>query len=378
MKEIRRLCLSALVLLLSPVCSLYDAKADIDFSALTSEEVIGHLTEGRVCEFCVMTDVALSDIDLRGINLRNSQIWYSQMSGTSLLEADFRNAEILFSDLSRSDLRMVNFENVVLRGVHVDESDFTGAIFRNALIEIVGFFESNDLTNVDFGNANIRQANFSDLNLRGTDFTNAHLGIVSFLGADLSMAEFEPEAFENVIYDSETKFPDSFSIPNTGMYLIDVGSSAVGVSIINVDLRDRNLSGIDLSDSSLGVDFSRAILNGAVFDGASVRRSNFIGTQLAGSRFCDAFIGSADLTQANLKNSYLALADLSFANLNNASLNQADLRGANLSNVLLENTDFEGAIYDDNTHFPEGFDPIAAGAILSNEAIQECHPLRQS
>jgi len=60
--------------------------------------------------------------------------------------------------------------------------------------------------------------------------------------------------------------------------------------------------------------------------------------------------------------------------LKSLKLREADLRGANLSNAYLEGADLSftklseaklfGAMYSTDTIWPEGFDPVAAGAVL--------------
>lgn len=47
-----------------------------------------------------------------------------------------------------------------------------------------------------------------------------------------------------------------------------------------------------------------------------------------------------------------------------ARLTRANLSGANLSNVNLLAADVRDAIYNWRTIWPDGFDPVAAGAIL--------------
>ena len=54
-------------------------------------------------------------------------------------------------------------------------------------------------------------------------------------------------------------------------------------------------------------------------------------------------------------------ADLTGANLRDAKLNMARLSGANLSGADLSGTDLRGAVADEDTIWPEGFDPEAAG-----------------
>ncbi len=65
---------------------------------------------------------------------------------------------------------------------------------------------------------------------------------------------------------------------------------------------------------------------------------------------------------ANLQGTNLSEANLGRAYLNGANLYRADLRGANLYGA-----DPTGATYTANTQWPEGFDPVAAGAVLVDD-----------
>ena len=73
----------------------------------------------------------------------------------------------------------------------------------------------------------------------------------------------------------------------------------------------------------------------------------------------------ADLQGINLSHACLVAADLRGANLTRANLAEADLRDsclieADLRGANLEGTKFEGAIYDEDTEFPDDFDPEVA------------------
>ena len=63
------------------------------------------------------------------------------------------------------------------------------------------------------------------------------------------------------------------------------------------------------------------------------------------------------MRELNLTGANLEGANLYMANLTGADLTGADLLGANL----------EKAPYGNDTQWPEGFDPIEAGALLQNE-----------
>ena len=66
----------------------------------------------------------------------------------------------------------------------------------------------------------------------------------------------------------------------------------------------------------------------------------------------------------SLKGMNLREADLLGANMYGADLRAADLRGTNLYMANLYKADLNKALYDADTKWPEGFDPIARGCEL--------------
>ncbi|WP_404785097.1 pentapeptide repeat-containing protein [Altericista sp. CCNU0014] len=105
---------------------------------------------------------------------------------------------------------------------------------------------------------------------------------------------------------------------------------------------ERNFHGVQLS----GVSLAWVELKGVNFRGADLSHANLSG---------------ADLSESNLSGgTNLTFADLSRADLRNTNLKGTRLEGANLESIQLE-----GAVYDENTSFPLGFDPLKAGAIAS-------------
>ena len=70
---------------------------------------------------------------------------------------------------------------------------------------------------------------------------------------------------------------------------------------------------------------------------------------------------------ANLQYIDLSRADLREANLGRAYLNGANLYRADLRGAILYGADPTGATYTANTQWPEGFDPVAAGAVLVDD-----------
>jgi hypothetical protein len=118
-------------------------------------------------------------------------------------------------------------------------------------------------------------------------------------------------------------------------------------------LRESKLIDKDSPIISLSsADLSEAELSGASLSGASLNRANLSAADLP-----RANLFGADLRRANLSGAFLSGASLSGANLGQANLSGANLSGANLSGVNLSE-----ARYDDATNWPDGFNPIAAGA----------------
>ncbi len=119
---------------------------------------------------------------------------------------------------------------------------------------------------------------------------------------------------------------------------------AKGQSLERADLRDLDVSGLDLS----GVSFRRAELRGANFEKCVLRRANFSSADmreafLAGCDLREAIFQSADLEGAKLDGASLQEADLTRVTASGASFERAVLSGARLAFAELDTTNFGGA-----------------------------------
>ena len=86
---------------------------------------------------------------------------------------------------------------------------------------------------------------------------------------------------------------------------------------------------------------------------------------LINANFCEARYPYINLCRANLSGAKLSNVWNGIANLHNANLSEAVLNDANLSRADLSGADLSGAKYNKGTKWPDGFDPIATGAILT-------------
>jgi uncharacterized protein YjbI with pentapeptide repeats len=142
-----------------------------------------------------------------------------------------------------------------------------------------------------------------------------------------------------------------------------------------------------------GANFSNAILRSASFRTSSLKNANFKGADLTSTDFYQADLTGADLRDFT-GNPSLAYTKLDKANMEGTTVLQpgfrvsfrgtnlkgakitgvfgdydftgADLRGANLRGCMIDQQSrFRGAIYDDDTAWPDGFDPAGHGCVLS-------------
>jgi len=151
----------------------------------------------------------------------------------------------------------------------------------------------------------------------------------------------------------------------SGANLIDAdlsGADLSGANLIDADLSGADLFGADLSGADLsgadlfGADLSRANLidaddlsgadlnlSGVDLSGANLRSANLSLANLIDADLSGADLRSANLSLANLSLAHLSGADLSLANLSLAHLSGADLSGTNLSGAYLRSANLSGA-----------------------------------
>jgi uncharacterized protein YjbI with pentapeptide repeats len=178
-------------------------------------------------------------------------------------------------------------------------------------------------------------------------------------------------------------------------------SHACPVFADGLDRHGERLSGHDFRpEKNLnGVNFTGCSLNGANFENCSLKKTIFKDANLDTAFFSNANASDADFsgatgtitvmegnfTGAIFENKELPGLTLYFnarnilrgANLKKCKitnlgiecdLSGADLRGANLRGARISSSViFKKAIYDEDTTWPDGFDPVAKGAVLKRE-----------
>jgi ABC-type multidrug transport system fused ATPase/permease subunit len=125
-------------------------------------------------------------------------------------------------------------------------------------------------------------------------------------------------------------------------------------NIIDINKRVIDLSGANLREA----DMSGANLSGANLSGADMSRANLSGADMSG----------ADMSWEDLIKACLSGAHVSKANMVMACLSVADMKKADMSKVDMSRAKYTKNAKDiRDTIWPDGFDPVAAGAICVNE-----------
>ncbi len=125
-------------------------------------------------------------------------------------------------------------------------------------------------------------------------------------------------------------------------------------------LNGTNFEGMKFDHASFEqCDLAEANMKGAVFgSGTKFYLCTMNGADLTGADFAGAEIEAVNFRGADLRGAK------NLVDVQKANFQRADLRGADLSKLKqpLVELEWDDAIFDETTKFPEGFDPVKAGA----------------
>lgn len=178
----------------------------------------------------------------------------------------------------------------------------------------------------------------------------------------------------------------------TGTTLFAQGKDFHDKDLTEKSFASANLNGADFSEAVLkSCDFRKATLRGADLKGADISNANFSETDLTGADLREingmAFLQHTILNEVNMEGVDMSRSGSVYAckfrgaNLRNTKgwgliggcdFSNADLRGANFRAMQGgPEPRFRNAIYDEDTTWPDNFDPKAAGAKLAKSASRE-------
>lgn len=124
-------------------------------------------------------------------------------------------------------------------------------------------------------------------------------------------------------------------------------------------IETKDLSGLSMKGEDLcGMTICYRKIRSGDFSGAKLRDSRLQGCDLRAAIFVEADLYRTVFHDADLRGADFSGSDVTEADFSKARLEGADMRCESLEKARL------GATYDKLTKWPEGFDPVAAGAVL--------------
>ncbi|MBT3270049.1 DUF4440 domain-containing protein [Candidatus Poribacteria bacterium] len=297
---------------------------------------------------------------------------FSRLSKTELVQALHEEPNINGANLSDVDLAGVNLARCNLSGARFNGADLAGSYLQGVLGRWASFVEAKmqgaampaaALEGAGFRAADMRSVNLSWADLREASFVGARLSDAqlhnaTMTGAALTDADLEGARLDNA--DLDNAVLQRAQLSNAVLH----GATLRHADLFEADLRRVDLRGADLSDANL----VGAQLGGAKYDEETVFPDFFnkdgLGMYLLGP--------DADLQRMDIDGFEFRGQDLSRANMGYANLVGADLRGADLSEANLEGARLRNALYDDETRFPNGFEPDLRGgyAVIPGTVIR--------
>lgn len=128
-----------------------------------------------------LSNVYLSNAELRRAILSKANLQRADLSGTSL-----RGANLFEADLSDAYLRDADLGGADLRGAHLSAVNLSDAFLRGADLDNVFLHEGAIFHNADLRNATLRKAKLPNTNFSGSDLSNADLSGADLSGSNLS------------------------------------------------------------------------------------------------------------------------------------------------------------------------------------------------
>lgn len=346
----------------------------LNFSEVNMSEVRFAAVDGLIFDF---THANLSKADLTQANLRwadliNADLTRAQIRNADLFSAKLINANLIDANLSHAILIDAALDNANLRFANLNNSDFSFASLCGA-----------DLSGANLIGANFKRANLqgsiineetrieakwnqiwkiSNQRARGLNLTYADLIGANLQHTDLSGIQLNNAAMKGV------------NLRKANLSYADLSGADMGIDyetnpqhyrgVICTDLSEATLLNTKLHNANLGyANLKSAILNEADLSSANLNNVKLGSANLSNANLSCVNLSKANLCKAKLISCNLHKANLSDAKLSNSDMKNADLRGANLSNTKLSSVNLRKAYFDEETIFPQGFNPLDAGMI---------------
>ena len=286
------------------------------------------------------------------IGVKGETFQLCKFDGYSFFNLDFTGSNFKGADFSGADIRKCIFYDAILVEAKFIEATIGSCNFSKAdVLELdaqLATFNTCKFHECKFRMETLKDVKFlGACEFRGAELWEANLDGVTFDGAIFTEAEFVRDGFPPANLESVCIRGGSFS--NTYMSGVKFSSKE---TLCDVDFRDANLGGADLSDCHfLSCNFDRAVfseftvMQGSVFEMCGFSDAKFVDAIFKNVSFRG---GSLDLHQYKTDFSGASMRGVDVINIkwNEASFKGADCRGATIYRCCFSGCDFSDTKVD--------------------------------
>ena len=264
--------------------------------------------------FELASGTSFAGANLSGAQMANADFGGLLFTGADLDHATLAGAQFAGASFADATLRNADLTGALIQGLDLRGADFTSATLDNATLD------NSMVDGVIVSGASFSHASMNGLNLYAFDMHGLNLNSASLLGTNLDYADLKGANLAGADLGSP-------------MGSSDTPASLIGAYMPDVNLSNADLRRVDLTGAHLYGDAATTLLDGALFDGATL-----VGAICSGAKFDAASLSGAVLDNAQLVNCTFAQADLSGASLDSTYLQGADFSGAaSVINLRLSN-----------------------------------------
>jgi uncharacterized protein YjbI with pentapeptide repeats len=304
----------------------------------------------------------LRGADLSYVDFYRWQFCVEKDMPTDIAQAGFHGATVYLSSfrggvtLAAADLRGAIIQDPPKDWPTMIDPVKAGVIFLKSAAA-AAMFPGYTVAGMDMRRFNLSGADFRGIDLSGADMRNARIEGVDFRGANLNGVNLK-----GALYNGSTKWPKNFVVASSGAIFSGRANADSSQWAYDANSYRSSIEWLPKPHPWVprmsGENWNESDFLAAWLPGASMSNSSFIHARFKAANLTDALARHSNFTGADFRDALLENADF-FA----SRLNDADLRNASLVGAHLEEANLRGAVYNADTVWPAGFDPVAAGAI---------------
>lgn len=318
-------------------------------------------------------------LDLEGFDLRKANLNHSSLHATNLRKANLSGASLICPAMERTNLREADLSFAYLHAIACQICDFentdmsnvvdaTGSLFHGCRMEGVKLagavlsgttFYQCILERADFRSASLQGASINECIMESATLSGAQVSQVTITKSFLASADFSRCAGSGLVLQRLTsldkaKLEDS-NLPNLRMDgIITETVSAKGLHAPNADFADCRFGKSDFGGSNLaGSRWTRCGLDGINLQNANMEETSFarcsgVGADLRGVmaenvRFLESNFSRSDMRNFSGRCAYFRDCDFAYSDFTNAYLYRGILTGDPPKAMSLRNCQFVGA-----------------------------------